>query len=282
MFTEGHVSLLSELGKRIAVGIIGIPLFCLIVLVGKIPFLLLVNIIMVISLWEFYTLAEKKGFFPLKIVGVITILLIAWGLYFRSGNILWWLLLVFFILMLIEMFKGKDHSLINISVTVLGILYISLFSSYILFREISMIVGGSYSVGGWLILLIFFTIWICDTGAYLMGSLIGKHKLYPRISPNKTWEGAISGFLIGIGSAIGLSKLFHLKLLLVDSFMIGFIVGTIGQLSDLTESMFKRDAGVKDSSSFLPGHGGILDRFDSPLFVGPVVYLYLMMRGFPS
>lgn len=273
---------MNELGKRIAVGIIGIPVFCVIVLIGKIPFLILVNAIMVISLWEFYNLAEKKGFFPSKSAGIVTILLIAWGFYFRIGNPMSYLLvLIFILMMIIELFKGKAHALVNASVTILGVLYISLFSSFIFIREISAIVNRSYSVGGWLILLIFFTIWICDTAAYLLGSSIGKHKLYQRISPNKTWEGAISGFFIGMGAVIGLNELFHLRLLLVDSLMIGFIVGTIGQLSDLIESMFKRDAGVKDSSSFLPGHGGIFDRFDSPLFVGPVVYLYLMIRGFP-
>ncbi len=272
---------MSELKKRIAVGIIGIPIFCLIVLIGKIPFLILVNIIMVISLWEFYNLAEKEGFFPSKMVGVVAILLITWGFYLRIGNLVGYLFVLIFILMMIELFKGKAHALVNISITVLGILYISLLSSFVLIREIPEIVDKSYYVGGWLILLIFFTIWICDTAAYLLGSSIGKRKLYSRISPNKTWEGAISGFLIGMCAVIGLNKLFHLKLLLVDSLMIGFIVGTVGQLSDLIESMFKRDVGVKDSSSFLPGHGGVLDRFDSPLFVGPVVYFYLMIRGFP-
>ncbi|MCJ7812602.1 phosphatidate cytidylyltransferase [bacterium] len=272
----------SDLGKRSAVALVCIPIVFLIVLIGHVPFLIFVNIVLAMALWEFYLLAEKKGFFPSKIPGIAATLVISWGLYFNyekeMGSVL---LLVFMVVLIFELFKRKMHALVNASVTIFGVLYISLFSSFILIREIPLIVDRPYLTGGWLIMLIFLSIWICDTGAYVLGSTIGKQSLYKRISPKKTWEGAIGGFLIGIGAAIGFNMLFTLRLLLVDSIVIGIIVGTVGQLSDLIESMFKRDAGVKDSSSFLPGHGGILDRFDSPLLVGPSIYLYLMVRGFP-
>ncbi len=272
----------SELGKRSAVALIGIPLVFLIVLIGRIPFLIFVNIVLGMALWEFYLLAEKKGFYPSKILGVTATLVISWGMYLHYEKGIWSVLLfVFMVVLIFELFKGKMHALVNASITLFGILYISLFSSFILIREIPLIVDRPYSTGGWLIMLIFLSIWICDTGAYVLGSTIGKHSLYKRISPKKTWEGAFGGLFIGIGAAIGFNTLFALRLLFVDSLIIGIIVGTVGQLSDLIESMFKRDAGVKDSSSFLPGHGGILDRFDSPLLVGPSIYLYLMIRGFP-
>lgn len=273
---------MSELAKRIAVGVVCIPIFVLIVLIGKIPFLIFVNVVIILALWEFYTLAEKKGFFPSKILGVATTVGISFGLYFHYEKAMWSVLLLMFILMMIyELFKGKEHSLINLSVTLFGVLYLSLFASFILIREIPLIIDRPYITGGLIILMIFFTIWICDTGAYLLGSHFGKHSLYSRISPNKTWEGAIGGFLIGIIASIVISSFFPVRLLWVDSIVIGAVVGTLGQISDLIESMFKRYAGVKDSSSILPGHGGVLDRFDSPLLVGPIIYLYLIFRGFP-
>ena len=140
--------------------------------------------------------------------------------------------------------------------------------------------GIDYRTGGWLVLFIFSTIWLCDTAAYLYGAKLGKHKLFKRVNPKKTWEGAIAGFFTGVAAAAGLHYVFVPSLTLFDSVMIGIIVGVMGQISDLIESLFKRDAGVKDASSILPGHGGFLDRFDSPLLVGPFVYIYLVFFCF--
>jgi len=272
----------GELGKRVAVGIIGIPLIFTVTLIGEIYFLLLVNIILTLSLWEFYGLAEKKGFYPLKIFGILSTLIISWDLYFYQGKSLEFILFfILFLNLIFELFKGKSHSLVNAAVTFFGIGYISLFSSFILIRELPSNLGAPNRVGGWLVLFIFLIIWICDTAAYLWGYRFGKHPLFLRVSPKKTWEGAIAGFVVGTASAFGLRYLLIPSISMVDSIVIGTIVGILGQTSDLVESLYKRDSGVKDSSKILPGHGGILDRFDSPLFVGPFVYLYFILRGIP-
>jgi phosphatidate cytidylyltransferase len=132
-----------------------------------------------------------------------------------------------------------------------------------------------YKWGGYTVISIFAMIWICDSAAYYGGMLTGKHKLFPRVSPKKSWEGAIFGFIFAILSAVGAKMLVLPYLTIGEAVVIGFIVGTIGQLGDLVESLVKRDAGVKDSSDLIPGHGGVFDRFDSLLLVAPIVYLYL-------
>jgi phosphatidate cytidylyltransferase len=108
-----------------------------------------------------------------------------------------------------------------------------------------------------------------------VGSAMGKHKLFPRVSPQKSWEGAAAGLVFAILSALAAKYLVLEFLPAASAIVIGAIVGTIGQLGDLTESLMKRDAGVKDSSTLIPGHGGAFDRFDSVLLVAPCVYLYL-------
>ena len=271
----------GELGKRIGVAVITIPPIFAIILWGKIAFLLLVNVIIAMALWELYGLAERKGFFPSKVAGIFAILLISWNLYFYRGRFLGELLvIVVLIILFIELFKGKEGPLANAAITLFGLIYISLFSSFILIREIPSHSNLDYRVGGWLVILIFSAIWICDSGAYLLGARFGKHALFKRVSPNKTWEGAIAGFSIGIAASIGLRFLFVPSISIIDSMIIGIIIGVFGQISDLLESLFKRDAEVKDASNILPGHGGFLDRFDSPLFVGPVVYIYLKLVVF--
>jgi phosphatidate cytidylyltransferase len=248
---------------------------------GRVAFLLLVDIILVVMLWELYGLAEKKGFWPSRSLGIPAVLAVSWELYFYQGR---WLkellLLVFTIILVVELFKGKKNPLANTAVGIFGVMYVSLFSSLLLIREIPVHTGIDYRTGGWLVILIFSTIWLCDTAAYLYGAKFGKHPLFKRVSPKKTWEGTIAGFCVGIMSAVGLHYIFVPSLSVFDGAMIGVIVGVMGQISDLIESLFKRDANVKDSSNILPGHGGFLDRFDSPLLIGPFVYVYLILFGF--
>ena len=122
-------------------------------------------------------------------------------------------------------------------------------------------------------------IWLFDTGAYIVGSLIGKHKLMEKISPGKTWEGLIGGLIISIGIAIILSMLTHI-ITRTDWLIISIITAISGTLGDLVESGIKRNALIKDSGKILPGHGGILDRIDSILLSIPFVTLYLLIRNY--
>ncbi|MDP2208856.1 MAG: phosphatidate cytidylyltransferase [Bacteroidota bacterium] len=198
-------------------------------------------------------------------------------------------------ILLVEMFRNRDNAIQNISTTVLGIFYVPLFLGTLVgirelfipfdfpvYRFFPVEVNLSDSVkdqiylwGGYTVLTIFATIWICDTAAYFGGKMFGKHKLFERVSPNKTWEGAISGFIFAIAFVVAAKYLVLDYLSVENAVVIGIIVGVFGQLGDLAESKLKRDAGVKDSSTLIPGHGGVLDRFDSVLFVAPLVFLFL-------
>ncbi len=206
------------------------------------------------------------------------------------------ILIAIIVLTLVELFRNNGSAILNISTTVFGILYIStFFGTFIGLREVFVpqdfpilryfateaafrdptVLDNIYRWGGYTVISLFAIIWICDTAAFHVGSVWGKHKLYPRVSPNKSWEGAVAGFVFAILSAIAAKYLVLEYLPLGSAVVIGAIVGTIGQLGDLAESLFKRDAGVKDSSALIPGHGGAFDRFDSLLLVAPCVYLYI-------
>jgi phosphatidate cytidylyltransferase len=268
----------NELIKRFIIAFLGIPLILSVSWIGGIVFLIFIDAILTIALLEFYELIKKKGFFPSKVLGIFSALCISWNIYFFKCHGLYMIFILCFICIQVnELFHKRANPLINSAVTIFGILYISLFSFFLLIRE------GYYSkilsdhVGGSIVILVFITIWISDTSAYFSGKFLGKHLLYKCISPNKTWEGSVVGFLSGVAAAIGLRYLLVDSISFLDSLVIGTIIGIIGQISDLIESMYKRDVGVKDTSNILPGHGGLLDRFDSALLVGPIVYCYLLL-----
>jgi len=265
----------SELAKRLVVAFVGIPVIFALIYFGQMYFFAFSAFVVLMALWEYYGLAEKKGQHPNKPLGLIGGMLLGIILYWQLPVTIFLITLVI-ATVLVELFREKTQPMLNMAVTVGGIFYIGLFYAMMLIRQLPAMRGMDSKTGAWLIYMIFIAIWACDTAAYGFGSWLGKHKLFPRISPNKTWEGAIAGLLTGIATTVSIQILFIPQLRLLDAFIIGIIVGVGGQLGDLVESMFKRDAGVKDSSALLPGHGGVLDRFDSPMIAAPLVYLYLL------
>ncbi len=133
---------------------------------------------------------------------------------------------------------------------------------------------------GWRwVVLVFMGVWGGDTAAYFGGRALGRHKLYPVASPNKTVEGAVSGLLGALGAAFLAQAWFHGALTTTDCVVVGLGGGILGPLGDLVESLFKRSAGVKDSGRFFPGHGGVLDRVDALLFAAPFVYWYAVLAS---
>lgn len=158
--------------------------------------------------------------------------------------------------------------LMDLSLTVFGIFFFSLFLSYIpLLRD-------SYEGLQWVILLMA-VIWLGDTGAFFVGSKYGKRKLYPKISPNKSLEGALGGIIFSIVAATLCKWVFFWSMDYIDCIVLGTIGGVFGQVGDLVESMIKRAASVKDSGTAMPGHGGIFDRFDGIIFAAPFFYFYV-------
>ena len=193
------------------------------------------------------------------------------------------LLLVFpsllFLFFVMELFALSKNPFPNVAINVLGWVYLCVpfaVLNFVCIREVDYVVQYQYK----LVLAILFLIWANDSCAYLVGSRIGKHKMMPRISPGKTWEGIVGGIVGAAVVAVLLHNLFNLHFLnMTDWIIIGIIASIAATFGDLVESMMKRSLGIKDTGTLMPGHGGILDRFDAFYFAVPFVALYLALVG---
>ena len=241
-------------------------------------FLFLFALIIILSQLEFYKIVKTDEVKPQKISGIITGLILfatfSWAHYSNQYYILLINLPVIFTIFIFELFRKSKNPFMNIAYTILGILYIALPVSLLTFIVIAH--NGEYNPA--LLLGYFFLLWSYDTGAYLIGRLAGKNKLFERISPKKTWEGAVGGLIISVGIAYILNIYFPL-LTFTQWAAVAVIIAITGTFGDLIESMLKRSSDLKDSGNILPGHGGILDRFDALFISVPFVitYLYLIV-----
>jgi phosphatidate cytidylyltransferase len=271
---------LSNNATRIIVSIFAIPVILAASYFGGIYFFLFTLIISLAAYYEFVLLAKNKGAKANLWFGFLAIILLLINQFKVFIDFFSIILSIVFVLTLIELFRNKGSAILNIGATLLGIFYIGLFAAALFsIREIYPHIDEIYLRGGYLVIAIFATIWICDSAAYYGGTALGKHKLFPRVSPNKSWEGAVFGFVFAI-IAMVLAKIIVLNFLSWSTTIaIGIIIGIFGQIGDLIESLIKRDADVKDSSAIIPGHGGIFDRFDSLLYTAPIILIYLKYFG---
>ena len=260
------------LKQRVLTSAIVIPVIVLAVWFGA-PWLpILAAIVGIIGITEFYRLTGVNKVVPMAACGtVLTILFIIYPQFhfnFQIQPVSVLLTAAIALPLVLMIFLPKQEGLFRMwAWTLTGVLYIGWLISYIVAIRVD---AGR----NWLFLM-FFCTFGSDITAYFVGKAIGKHKMAPSISPKKSWEGAIFGFIFAVVAMIA-AKLFLLKFIQwQDAIVIGVIVGILGQIGDLSESLLKRDAGVKDSSNLIPGHGGIFDRFDSFIAVSPVIYLYL-------
>ena len=247
-------------------------------------------VITILGLWEFYGLIRQGTCHPQKyfgtIAGAILYLAIAltclapWSQ--KTSEHIWLSFIpfvipipLFFLSFIIEIYRKKPNPLVNIAMTTLGFFYIALpFSLLIFFNRPDVL----HFLGMPVILVGYFAFtWIYDTTAYLYGKQFGKHKFFERISPKKTWEGTIAGAVVTLIAAFGLHFLVP-DLPLSDWLALACMVVFFGTQGDLVESLFKRSLNVKDSGTILPGHGGILDRFDTMLISAPFVFLYFFFH----
>lgn len=268
----------NNLLTRVVVAFVFAPLIIYITLLGKLPFLILIEVLIILGLWEFFRLSRAKNSeipqIPLIILGAfLGISAYLWG----ERVFLFFILGILYLSALILVIKGKtEGATFNLALSLLGFFYVAgLFSYLILLREMSPESISNYKMGGLWIVYLLLCIWSCDTFAYFIGAPLGKHPLSPRVSPKKTVEGFGAGILGAVAAAFFSHFVFFSSAKLKDLLIISAVVAFVGQVGDLTESLFKRDAQFKDTSHIIPGHGGILDRFDSLLFVSPLVYYYL-------
>lgn len=268
----------GSVASRLIMSAIFLPCLLIIARRGGVYYLILTDIIILVGLWEFYGMMEVKGLRPYKIIGILSGIALPWYFFFQQGIYTNFLLSIIFIgVMVSELFrKKKGLAIYHVSVTIFGVLYIAWFGSHIfLVRELPYLVGLDYSAGYSFVIILFALTWSYDTGAYTVGRLFGKHKLFPGISPGKTIEGSVGGVIFSIAGIFIVKHTVAPYLGYLDAVVLAFIASVIGQLGDLVESMLKRDVGIKDSSGAIPGHGGVLDRFDSLLFTAPVIYYLL-------
>lgn len=259
--------------KRIIAALVLTPLFLILIIKGSyVHYSMLVVVLASLGLWEYFNLIGDRVDRRLRNIGILWGVLLAGGFHVGSSQVIIAMLALGFIsVCLVRLSKVGDLGTVfqEIGYTFLGPLYVGLLLGHLSLIR-STLEGREWT------LLLFFTIWMGDIAAFYTGLSIGKHKLYPEISPNKTIEGAIGGTL-GCFMVVAAAKVFYMnQLSVMDVLIISVGIAVMGQLGDLCESMFKRAAGVKDSGNLIPGHGGILDRFDSVLFAAPFLYYYLV------
>ena len=265
---------------RVLTAVVGIPLLLYLIHAGSLPFLLFVVGVAVVALYEYALLLWIGGRGVQRLTTVVGGGLLALAVALGSpgpgramqgglpGLIITGLVLVS---MGREMLR-REHSLDRAALTLFGTLFIGWTLAHLaLLRDLRP--GGEAFT-----FLLFVTVWIMDTAAYAAGKTLGRNKLAPTISPGKTWEGSAAGFVAAVATVM-IAQRFWLSGMLgpLRAAVIGVMLGTVGQASDLAESVVKRAVGAKDSSNLLPGHGGVLDRFDSLLLAAPMMYYMLIL-----
>jgi phosphatidate cytidylyltransferase len=291
---------MSNLVQRVLVALIGIPIVVYIVMSKPWGLLGLVVIAGLLAVHEFYNLAKAKGFIPQIGIGMaLTALIVLSFAHFRlrvhtETSELMTLILIggFLAVFTAELFKGYPNPFVQVCVSLAGALYLGLgvgavFGVHEYFyinaavSRLDTIPQAVSSEAGYFTIVLLASIWICDSAAYFVGRAIGKHKIAIKVSPNKSWEGGIAGLIAGIATWVAAVSTIEAlaPVHMSTAIVMGLIAGVLGQIGDFAESMLKRDVGIKDSSTLIPGHGGVLDRLDSILFVFPAAYLYLNIFG---
>jgi len=268
---------LSNLIQRTITGIVFLIIVISAIAFNKVSFLVLFLLIQIGSMYELYTLSKKDEISPLKIYGILvgSVIFVANFLFVNnimSAKCFLPIIPLIIGIFIIELYRKSDQPFTNIGFTILGLLYIAVtlsFANYI-------VIDDQLNYNPHLLLGFFFLMWSYDTLAYVFGVSFGKHRLFERISPKKSWEGFIGGTLSSIGIAYIVSLLFK-ELSFFDWAIVALIVSIAGTFGDLVESAFKRSIDEKDSGKILPGHGGILDRFDAVFLALPLFYVYLQI-----
>ncbi|MBX7043225.1 MAG: phosphatidate cytidylyltransferase [Ignavibacteria bacterium] len=264
---------MSNLTKRVAAGLIGAPLLLLLFGAGGYVLLAFTILLSTLALYEYYGMFMQSGYSPRRIPMIVFSALLILAFYFLETVFTTIALYFSFIYSsLAELARKEKRDPLNVAIDVFGLVYVGIPLS------MANVLAGNESLNVMVYILIL--IWSCDTFAYFGGRMIGRRKLSD-ISPNKTVEGSVTGTVMTIALSLTAHFVFPEKIQLADSIVLGASAALLSQTGDLFESLLKRYCGVKDSSLIIPGHGGVLDRFDSLLFVVPFAYIYYSyIRGF--
>ena len=275
---------MSELTRRIIFAVIAAPVSIAIVYFGDWGLAIMLSVLSALAAWELFRIAREGGALPLEPAGIALAALLPIAVHAQRLGF-YTLSLTAVVAMVLVMFASTiwlrgpaGRPLASVAITAFGVTYASLFSYIYALRYHNYAIGAV--AGTALVLLPVLLTWATDIGAYVFGRSFGRKKLIPSISPGKTVEGAVGG----LGLAIVVCLLYvrfilmpyaQLGLTIQGAVLFAIVVSVAAQTGDLAESLLKREAKIKDSSGIIPGHGGILDRFDSLLFVMPVAFLLL-------
>ena len=269
---------MKDLITRTTSGLLFLAIMIGAILYGHITFWAISCIIVAIGTYEFLEMTIPKKHDLQKgmsiFVGVILVTLVACitslpripSIYLVIVAIIAYLFAL--LIPIIELYQKSEKPFENIAVLILPIFYIAV--PFVLMNII-------YAENNLNILAFFIFVWTSDVGAYCFGMLLGKHKLFPRISPKKSWEGFLGGIITAIIASILVSNFMFDGKNLKHWIIISIITAVFGTLGDLVESMLKRSVGVKDSGNIMPGHGGMLDRFDAVFLAFPIVFVYIII-----
>ncbi len=271
------------LKQRVLVALILLPIGVALIFVGGLAYLAMVAFFMAAAVWEYAHMFMAMGRRPARflMVGAALAWMLArdiWG--FHADAFV--LAAVTLVLMVYHLWDYEHQSAetpqsgVDFAVSLSGVVYLGFLGAY-------MVSLRQLPAGAWWVLLALPVIWIADSGAYFVGRAWGKHKLSPRLSPNKTWEGYLAGVLAGTIGGMVLAWVYPsleghaiAGMTPLEGAMLGLLISALAPLGDLGESMFKRQAGVKDSGHLLPGHGGAFDRVDSWLWAGVLAYYFVL------
>jgi phosphatidate cytidylyltransferase len=257
---------------RILTAVTGIPFILACIYCGSIPFYVMMFVVSSLCVQEYLIISKKYN--PHTTVSIVMsaafFVFLRFFRNFPTDKVIVSAMVMMLVLFGIEVFGEHPAFCIGrISSSFLGAFFIPL-------ALIHMVYIYNLNGGMRLVFFIFIVVWILDTAAYAFGKMLGKHKLAKNVSPKKTLEGAIAGIVFGVLAAVTCRCIFMSDILtLQNALILGFVIAVVGQFSDLTESLIKRDGSVKDSGKIIPGHGGVFDRFDSYLFTAPAVYYIL-------
>jgi phosphatidate cytidylyltransferase len=261
----------SSLGRRILTGVIFVPILVGLAWIGGWAFTAFVSVLGALGLGEYASIARRAGT-PVPKAWVV-LLGAAAPIVLHVGGVVAIAPMTAAVTMLtlLRSLGRRRDELRAVAATVFGFAYVPLLLGHlVLLRDLPFPAGAS-SAG---VLVVFLVTWACDSGAYLFGRMLGRHRPWPGISPNKSAEGAIAGVVFAVAAALASRVWFAPMLSLWAAIGLGLVMGLLCQVGDLIESAIKRQAGLKDTSALIPGHGGVLDRFDSMMFAAPAAYYF--------
>ncbi|HRA60850.1 MAG TPA: phosphatidate cytidylyltransferase [Bacteroidia bacterium] len=273
---------MKVLVKRSLTGIAFAAIMLAGILIHQYIFATVFAIFLMFTLFEFYKISENIGYEPSVKIGLICSFLLFVIFFLAASHVIpkeyiYLSILIPLFTLLPDLFDKRKNGFKNSMITIAGIIYIALPYSLLSFLIYPGNDSGSQFYP-WVLMGIFFIIWIYDSMAYVFGSMLGKHKICVRISPKKSWEGLIGGTVFAVITGI-VNSLFFDELSLINWVVVALLIVAFGTSGDFFESKLKREAGVKDSGNILPGHGGMLDRFDTMLFAAPVIFVWITLFG---